>query len=183
MRAAFVRGHGLATRITGPLPKVEGNALVAPNGYRAGYFTPIFSDLLRREWMSKEESFTFETVMSHPDRLGGLREALRSGYRTYLYYVCTNSVRINAERITNRVARGGHAVSREKVQERYDRSLALLPGAIGLSTRAYLFDNSGQKHRLIAEYEAGRLVRAADDLPRWYVNALLRTPESKPKRR
>jgi hypothetical protein len=63
---SFVRKHGLARRITGELPKVEGKALVAPDAYRPGYFVSVFSDLLRREWMATEESFTFETVMSPP---------------------------------------------------------------------------------------------------------------------
>src|SRR5436190_20537801 len=62
---SFVRSHGLAKRMTGELPKLDANALVAPKGYRAGYFISVFCDLLRREWMSKEESFTFETVMPH----------------------------------------------------------------------------------------------------------------------
>jgi predicted ABC-type ATPase len=174
---AFVRRHGLAKRIKGPLPRAEGNVLVAPKGYRAGYFTSILCDLLRREWMAKEESFTFETVMSHRDRVAILDEARDLGYRSYLYYVCTDSVLINAERIANRVQRGGHDVPRDVVEERFRRSLALLPRAIKSSTRAYLFDNSGLGHRLIAEYESARLVRALDDPPRWYVESVLRAED------
>ena len=106
----FLRSHGLAKRITGGLPRAERNTLVAPKGYRAGYFTSVLADLLRREWMSKEESFTFETVMSHPDRVEVLRSALDRGYRTYLYFVCTNDVSINYERIASRVLQRGHDV-------------------------------------------------------------------------
>jgi ABC-type branched-subunit amino acid transport system ATPase component len=90
--ASFVRSHGLAGRLQGTLPRADGNVLVAPKAFRAGYFTSIFCDLLRREWISKEESFTFETVMSHPDRVKFLSEAVGRGYRTYLYFVCTNDV-------------------------------------------------------------------------------------------
>ena len=179
---AFVRSHGLAKRLTGELPKAEGNVVIAPEGYRAGYFISVFSDLLRREWIAHEESFTFETVMSHPDRLKILEDARERDYRTYLYYVCTNSASINAGRIANRVRRGGHDVPVDVVKDRFHRSLALLPRAIEMSTRAYLFDNSSKKNRLIAEYEAGRLVRAATDLPPWFVNAVLR-PSASPKKR
>jgi predicted ABC-type ATPase len=178
----FVRSHGLAGRITGKLPRVDGNSLIAPKGYQPGYFVSAFADLLRREWMAKEESFTFETVMSHPDRLDLLVDAVGRGYRTYLYYVCTDSARINARRIVNRVLRGGHDVAPEKVRERYKRSLGLLPRAIKMSTRAYLFDNSGGGHRLIAEYEDGKQVTAADDLPSWFVNAISISTERRKKR-
>ena len=180
--ARFVRRHGLAKRIASRVPSARGNALVAPPGYHAGYFTSIFSDLLRREWMSKEESFTFETVMSHPDRVELLREALHRQYRTYLYFVCTNSPTINRGRITNRMRRGGHDVDPAKVEARYRRSLSLLPRALALSTRAFLFDNSGRQHRLIAEFEAGKLLRADDDLPQWFVNAVLMTTRTKKRR-
>jgi predicted ABC-type ATPase len=170
--ASFVRSHGLGRLLPDALPKVEGNALVAPKRYRTGYFISVLSDLLRREWMAKEESFTFETVMSHPGRIDGLADALARGYRTYLYYVCTNSAQINARRIANRVERGGHDVAGDKVRDRYRRSLDLLPRAIGLSTRAYVFDNSGSEQRLIAEYEEGTLVKAVANLPAWFVNAV-----------
>lgn len=184
--AAFAAGHGLSTRLSGPMPSVTDNALVVGDGYRPGYFASIFSDLLRRQWMAREESFTFETVMSHPDRVGLLAEARRQGYRTYLYYICTDSSVINADRIASRVAQGGHDVPAAARDERYARSLALLPQAIRESTRAYLFDNSGQSHRLIAEYEEARLVRAADNLPGWFVQGVLDAPPSnrtrKPRR-
>ena len=170
----FVRRHGLAKRLRGRVPGAEQNVVVAPPTYRAGYFMSIFADLLRREWMLREESFTFETVMSHPDRLDVLREARDRGYRTYLYYVCTNSAAINTRRIAGRVRQGGHDVPTQKVIERYDRSLALLPQALRICSRAYLFDTSGRKHRLIAEYEGGKLKNAADDLPQWFVFGLLR---------
>ena len=90
-----------------------------------------------------------------------------------LYYVCTDHVAINSARIANRVALGGHDVPGGVVQRRYQRSLALLSQAIQWSTRAYLFDNSGEQHRLIAEYDAAKLVKAADDLPHWFVDNAL----------
>lgn len=175
----FVARHPLSRRLKGNLPQVEGNALVVRRGYRAGYFTSIFCDLLRRDWMSNEESFTFETVMSHPDRARLFSDALVLGYRTYLYYVCTDDVVINAGRIASRVAQGGHDVPASVIGDRYRRSLALLPTAIRHSTRAYIFDNSGKEHRLVAEYLDAKLVKIADDLPQWFVDTMLGRPRRK----
>ncbi len=171
--AKFVRRHGLASRLKGSLPRLDGNSLVVGKGYRPGYFTSIFCDLMRRDWMSKDESFTFETVMSHPDRVDLLKVARQRGYRTYLYYVCADDVQINAARIASRVAQGGHDVPPSTIAERYVRSLAMLPAAILRSTRAYIFDNSGKSHRLIAEYLLGKLVGISDDLPPWFTDVAL----------
>lgn len=170
---SYVRSHGLGKRVSGSLPTLRGNALFARHHYRPGYFASVFADLLRREWMTHGESFTFETVMSHQTRVTMLGAAQRRGYRTYLYYICTDDPVISAARIANRVSQGGHDVPRPLVEDRYRRSLALLPRAIRLSSRAYLFDNSGTAPRFIAEYDTGKLVRIAEDLPRWFVSSVL----------
>lgn len=133
----------------------------------------IVSDILRRQWIAQGVSFTFETVMSSPDKIELMESARSLGYRTYLYYVCTEDARINRDRVAARVEQGGHAVPEDKIVTRYTRSLKLLSRAVGASDRAYLFDNSGKEHCLIAEYDAGRLVRAADPLPGWFVTHLL----------
>jgi predicted ABC-type ATPase len=70
------------------------------------------------------------------------------------------------------VKQGGHDVPRAVVKERYSRTPALLPRAIEYSTRAYHFDNSGKKNRLVAEYENGRLVSAVIDPPVWLANSM-----------
>lgn len=95
------------------------------------------------------------------------------GFRNYLYFICTDSPTINRERVAARVSQGGHDVPPEKITARYDRALKLLPEAIALCDRAYLFDNSGKKHRLVAEYEGANLIQVAQDLPNWLVRSLL----------
>ncbi len=178
----FVARHPLSKRLEGSLPKIDGSALVAPRGYQAGYFTSIFCDLLRRDWISNGESFTFETVMSHPDRPRQLAQARLGGYRTYLYYVCTNDVIINSARVANRAAQGGHNVPATVIEDRYRRSLALLPTAIRHSTRAYIFDNSGEEHRLIAEYLDSELDKITSDPPAWFVDAMLNNRQNRQRR-
>ena len=102
-----------------------------------------------------------------------LREAQQQGYRTYLYYICTDSHLINEERVAARVSRGGHGVPEGKIAKRYISSLNLLPKAIQHSNRVYFFDNSGRSHRFIAEYEDNRLIRVTRDLPAWFIQTML----------
>lgn len=170
---SFVRAHDLFGRLTGESPSVEGDVLVAPSDFVPGYYTTIFCDFVRERWLQATASFTFETVMSHPGKLDLLVAAREAGYRTYLYYICTEDVRLNLDRIANRAALGGHAVPPEVVKARYGRSLALASQATCLVDRAYHFDNSGLAPDLIAEFDAGRLVKASANLPNWFVTSVL----------
>jgi predicted ABC-type ATPase len=134
--------------------------------------TVLLCDFLRQQWLNANESFTFETVMSHASKIDLLKDAQQRGYRTYLYYVCTESDLINVARIQNRVQTGGHDVPADKLRQRRQRSLALLNDALLHSTRAYVFDNSSARQNLIAEFENGKAVRISDKLPRWFVESV-----------
>ncbi|HEX4793510.1 MAG TPA: hypothetical protein VH370_06945 [Humisphaera sp.] len=166
----FLQSHPLATKAPLPAIELEGNILTLKKHLPGGYFAAIISDFLRKRWVASKVSFTFETVMSSPDKVKLLKEALQIGYRTYLYYVCTDSPRINLERVAIRVSQGGHDVPAQKIGERYDRSLSLLPRAVENSSRAYLFDNSGEEHVLVAEFEETQLVRVISSPPDWFLD-------------
>jgi predicted ABC-type ATPase len=166
---SFLQSHPLAAKAPLPAIKIKGNILTLKADSAGGYFAAIISDFLRKKWVASKSSFTFETVMSSPDKVELLKEARRSGYRTYLYFVCTNSNRINLERVAIRVAQGGHDVPTQKMEQRYDRSISLLPHAVKNSSRAYLFDNSGEEHVLIAEFEENQLVSVAPTPPQWFL--------------
>ena len=97
--------------------------------------------------------------------------AHEAGYRTYLYFVATDSGQINLRRVANRHLQGGHDVPSEKVIERYVRSLAQVKDAIPVLSRAYFFDNSGSEMIYLGQYsrEGGfEFSIAADRLPRWF---------------
>jgi predicted ABC-type ATPase len=153
--------------------KVEGNILKVQPRFEGGYFVSVLCDFMRRQWLAGRESFTFETVMSSPDKVNFLATARQGGYRTYLYYVCTDNAIINQERVAVRVKQGGHGVDAEKIVARYERSLSLLPQAILLCSRAYIFDNSGHFPELVAEYEEGKLKSVREDPPAWFVVRVL----------
>jgi predicted ABC-type ATPase len=166
---AFVAAHGLAAKLSPIEFAVRANVLETAGDIRGGYFAAILSDFLRRQWLESAHTFTFETVMSGRDKVELVGDARARGYRTYLYYICTDSAVINHERVASRVSLGGHAVPADKIESRYERSLALLPDAVRSANRAYLFDNSARHHRLIAEFEEGTLVAASEQLPGWFV--------------
>lgn len=175
---AFLAGHPLSKQVEMGDLKIMGNELLIERPVPGGYLASILSDFLRRRWLAAGASFTFETVMSSRDKLDLMRDAAKLGYRTYLYYICTNSALINEERVASRVRKGGHDVPKSKIQSRYDRSLDLLAECIGLTDRAYLFDNSAESHQPVAEFESGRLVTLYNPPPDWFIRAWpdLQTP-------
>ena len=122
------------------------------------YFASVAADFLRQKLMERRVSFSFETVMSSPDKVQLLEKAQRLGYRTYLYYIATDDPSINVARVKARVNLGGHDVPEDKIVSRYERSLDLLMDAVKHSNRAYLFDNSrhGGERLWVAEITDGR---------------------------
>ena len=50
------------------------------------YFASVAADFLRQKLLDEKVSFSFETVMSAPDKVALLEKAQRIGYRTYLYF-------------------------------------------------------------------------------------------------
>ena len=137
------------------------------------YFASVLSDFMRHKLLETKTSFTFETVMSSPDKVAFLQKAQQQGFRTYLYYVATEDPEINISRVRYRVETGGHPVPEDRIVSRYRRSLALLPRAVAFSDRAYLFDNSGHERVWIAEVTDGEVLEMkTDQMPYWFKTAL-----------
>jgi predicted ABC-type ATPase len=139
------------------------------------YFASVASDFIRGKLMEARQSFSFETVMSSPDKVLFLRRALAAGYRTYLYFVATDDPDINISRVELRVKEGGHNVPHQKIKSRYYRSLGLLADAIGSSNRAYIFDNSGAEAFQVAEITDGKRVELKTKIvPAWFRQYVLK---------
>lgn len=57
----------------------------------------------------------------------------------------------------------------DRIRSRYTRSIALLKEAADVANRAYVFDNSGDKHKLLVQVIDGESMEIeAGNLPRWF---------------
>jgi predicted ABC-type ATPase len=139
-RSSLLHKAGLWNEATS-LRLVDGKLVFAKSGVNS-YLASVAADFLRRKLIDLGVSFTFETVMSSPDKIEILKLARSRGFRTYLYYVATEDPLINVSRVHHRVLQGGHGVPEDKIVSRYGRSLGLLLDAIRATDRAYIFDNS-----------------------------------------
>jgi predicted ABC-type ATPase len=149
--------------------RIDQNIILGFPDKDLSYIAASITDFLREMLFIAKKSFTFETVMSHPSKIDFLNRLKKHGYRTYLYYVATESSDINIGRITTRIQKGGHSVDPDKVKERFIKSLSILYQAIKVSDRAYIFDNSGQEIKFLAEITSGSDIKMKVDIsPDWF---------------
>ncbi|MFB9076144.1 zeta toxin family protein [Flavobacterium procerum] len=132
--------------------------------------------ILRHHLQESEIDFCFETVMSHPSKIEEIREAKQKGYKTYLYFICIDDPEVNVSRVENRVIKGGHNVSPEKISSRYYNTLSNLMPMIQNVDKSYLFDNSSEEYKLIAKISENKLSLEIDpsELPNWFIDYVLK---------
>jgi predicted ABC-type ATPase len=130
----------------------------------------------RLTWVNSRQSFAFETVMSHPSKLLQLLQAKMLGYQIDIYYIATDDPRNNVLRVMNRVMDGGHDVPVQKILERYDRSLKLLPLAIEIATAISIIDNTNYPIE-IAKGGDGLIYSVIDACPAWGMRAIAQVQE------
>ena len=174
---AFLQASGLLKKAgllaqASQLSLVDGSVAFGPVAVNS-YWASVLADFIRHKLLALKVSFTFETVMSSPDKVAFLQKAQQAGYRTYLYFVATEDADINVSRVKYRVQVGGHPVAEDKIRSRYVRSLELLPQAVVHADRAYIFDNSGTERVWVAEVTDGlEIEMKADEMPAWFKVAL-----------
>jgi predicted ABC-type ATPase len=138
------------------------------------YYASVAADFLRQKLILAKKSFSFETVMSSPDKVELLKKSHDCGYRNYLYFVATDDPQINVSRVEIRVKEGGHGVPADKITTRYYRSLDLLLEAVRNTNGAFIFDNSGSELVLLAEVTgAESLELKVDSVPGWFERYVL----------
>lgn len=158
--------------LLGSITVDKSSTLYVPGPFNS-YLASVLADAIRRELLEEKQTFTFETVMSSRDKVDFMKEAKQRGYRVYLYFVATDDPEINLDRVKRRVMLGGHPVPDDKVRKRYSESIDLMTEACDVAHRAYIFDNSGSKHKLLVDVEelAGEVIVTAHTtrLNPWFV--------------
>jgi predicted ABC-type ATPase len=150
----------------------------------------VIADFERDACLRRRESFSFETVMSHPSKIDVMIRAHRAGYDVTLFFVATSDPEINVRRVENRVAKGGHDVPHDRIRARYARSLGYLAHAALVARRTVVFDNSAlvgnAAHATVVNVKSGlrpvaevirtddRIdIRLEDDVPEWVFGSLV----------
>lgn len=138
------------------------------------YLAADLAEFIRCQLLEQDQSFTFETVLSHPDKVTFMQKAKEKNYKVYMYYISTEDPEININRVSIRIRQDGHPVEPEIVRKRYFKSLGLLKSAVKNTHRTYIFDNSGKQAVFIAEISEGnRVMRNENENPPAWVEKYL----------
>lgn len=134
---------------------------------------------MRVDAIKSRQTFAFETVMSHPSRINELLLLKEQGYRVLLTFITTDDPAKNVERVTLRYQTGtttGHFVPPDKVRERYERTLTLLPRAAEIADAVFVYDNSVdfEKPRLQAVLEKDVQFSIAPHAKDWVLKRLVK---------
>ena len=145
-----------------------GDGVDGASAWRAGRLA-----VERREAaLEKGEAFSVETTLAGKSGLVLMESAKAQGYRVNLVYVGIDSAELSADRVTQRMSKGGHGVPLAAIVRRYPVSLANLRHALKLCDRAYVLDSSSEERRLLLMIEGGRARYIGSDLPEWLTRAV-----------
>jgi predicted ABC-type ATPase len=90
------------------------------------YDAAVAADFIRHTLIEKNETFTFETVLSHPSKIDFLKHTKNKGFKNYLYFICTVDPEINKNRETVweklEVTKGGKFCSTACAVEYYNKT-------------------------------------------------------------
>lgn len=133
---------------------------------------------VRDSLVKYRESFVFETVFSDPigDKISFLENAANAGYTVVLIFIGISSTKTSEQRVSMRVAQGGHDVPTNKIVSRYPRTLANLRSAINRLPLVQIYDNDNlaKPYRKVATYEHGTqtFISGQIPLPPWFASVI-----------
>lgn len=118
---------------------------------------------LRMALVDRGESFIFETVLSDPvgEKVETLSRYVANGYEVVLIFIEIADPKISIQRVSIRVAQGGHDVPDDKLRDRFERTQTNLARAIERVPHVIIYDNSDldQPYRLVQRYLHGKKVK------------------------
>jgi predicted ABC-type ATPase len=136
----------------------------------------------RDRLIGARRSFVTESVFSHPSKIDLLASARHAGYLIALHVVMI-PVELAVLRVNERVARGGHAVPRQKIVERFDRLWEHVAVAVPIAHEVFVYDNSDATRplQIIVHLRDGHPVTISP-WPAWTPRALLESTSFGPPR-
>lgn len=112
-------------------------------------------------------SFNQETTLCGKAVIKAIKEAKEKGFLIELHYIGLDCAELAKERVTHRVSIGGHGVSDEDIERRYEESFEGLKEVLPLCNLVAVYDNTTEFRRF-AIYKDGSLVRKSHNVPDWF---------------
>lgn len=94
-------------------------------------------------------SFVYETTISGSQPLDIMRRAKAAGFKIGFVFVILSTVELNIERVSQRVAQGGHDIPQAVIRRRYGKAFENLPMAFSLADEVIVLENTDLKPQVI----------------------------------
>ncbi len=110
-----------------------------------------------KELINEKIDFAFETTLASRSYISLLKKAKENNYEIHLVFFWLNSVDLAKERVLQRVQNGGHNIPTNVIERRYLSGIKNLNNLyINFVDSWQIYDNSENKHELVAEGEIGK---------------------------
>lgn len=103
----------------------------------------------REQYLRVGQSFTTETVFSHPSKLELIAQAKRHGFRVEVFQVGLDCAERSIARVALRAKSQGHAVPEDLIRKRFALNQPLIRQAVLEADHGLVFDNSTPDHALL----------------------------------
>ena len=111
-----------------------------------------------------------------------MNKARQSNYNIELHYINTDNFQLAIDRVSNRVADGGHGMPEKDIIRRFKRSHENLPKAIIKPNKTIFHDNSSPEnsHETVANFthDEYRLLKNAPDWAKDAIAQVLNAPRT-----
>ena len=132
-----------------------------------------------RAHIAAGRSFTQESTLTGNFPLRLMTQAKEAGFTVNLLYVGVADLSVSRDRVSVRVAQGGHDIPLADQERRFSRSRENIGAAAKIADNAVVLDNSrpDQPYLLSADIEKGKVRYVAPQGPAWSRQAIEKLPE------
>ena len=125
----------------------------------------MVDDLVERD-LQNRASFGFESTYSGRSRPEIVKAAKEQGYTTKAYFLGTEDVEINIDRVAKRVREGGHNIAESEIRRRWKQAWQNLLATWNWLDEVTIIDNSSYEPRTVGT-KRGDEVELDPQLPTW----------------
>jgi predicted ABC-type ATPase len=157
-----------------PFINIDNIALKELGGYTAENIAR--AEELGRQQMTtlirEGKDFMIESNLSKTADYDWIAAMRKQGYDTVLFFLSTNNVEINKERVQQRVIEGGHDIAAPIIEHRHSMSLTYIKSKLLDFTEARLIDVSTDRPREMAHLRQRQILYQHPEIENWAKESL-----------
>ena len=125
-----------------------------------------------KEYILASKDFMIESNLARIADYDWILNMIKQGYHIILYFLCTDNLSINIQRVQKRVKEGGHDIPVNIIENRYKLSILYLRSRMHLFTKCYLIDNTIDNPLVMAIISEGKIEMKLAESNEWVNNVL-----------